>query len=68
MHIPTNPDFSSLNLAAAVQVLAYECRQAWLAEQEAAGETPRAEDDQRIHFGLHQVEQRIQIHLEQWEV
>ncbi len=31
VHIPTNPDFSSLNLAAAVQVLAYECRQAWLA-------------------------------------
>ena len=50
VHIPTNPDFSSLNLAAAVQVLAYECRQAWLAEQEAAGETPRAEDDQP--FGI----------------
>ncbi|GAB2792312.1 tRNA (cytosine(32)/uridine(32)-2'-O)-methyltransferase TrmJ [Halomonas shantousis] len=32
VHIPTNPDFSSLNLAAAVQVLAYECRQAWLAD------------------------------------
>ncbi|WP_110667544.1 RNA methyltransferase [Salinicola halophilus] len=31
VHIPTNPDFSSLNLAAAVQVLAYECRQAQLA-------------------------------------
>ncbi|OLO04812.1 MULTISPECIES: RNA methyltransferase [Salinicola] len=31
VHIPTNPDFSSLNLAAAVQVLAYECRQAFLA-------------------------------------
>jgi tRNA/rRNA methyltransferase/tRNA (cytidine32/uridine32-2'-O)-methyltransferase len=30
VHIPTNPQFSSLNLAAAVQVLAYECRQAWL--------------------------------------
>lgn len=50
VHIPTNPDFSSLNLAAAVQVLAYECRQAWLAEQEAAGKTPRAEDDQP--FGI----------------
>ena len=34
VHIPTNPDFSSLNLAAAVQVLAYECRLAWLAQQE----------------------------------
>ncbi|MEQ5803626.1 tRNA (cytosine(32)/uridine(32)-2'-O)-methyltransferase TrmJ [Halomonas sp. H10-9-1] len=35
VHIPTNPDFSSLNLAAAVQVLAYECRQAWLAGEPA---------------------------------
>lgn len=31
VHIPSNPDFSSLNLAAAVQVLAYEIRMAWLA-------------------------------------
>jgi tRNA (cytidine32/uridine32-2'-O)-methyltransferase len=29
VHIPTNPEFSSLNLAAAVQVLAYEIRRAW---------------------------------------
>lgn len=28
--IPANPDYSSLNLAAAVQVLCYEVRQAWL--------------------------------------
>jgi tRNA (cytidine32/uridine32-2'-O)-methyltransferase len=28
VHIPTNPEFSSLNLAAAVQVLAYEIRRA----------------------------------------
>ena len=31
VHIPSNPDFSSLNLAAAVQVMAYEARMAWLA-------------------------------------
>ena len=48
VHIPTNPDFSSLNLAAAVQVLAYECRLAWLAsggdasEEEAATPQPLA--------------------------
>ena len=29
-NIPTNPDYASLNLAQAVQVLAYECRQAAL--------------------------------------
>jgi len=40
VHIPTNPDFSSLNLAAAVQVLAYECRQAWLAGEPAAPVEP----------------------------
>ena len=35
VHIPTNPDFSSLNLAAAVQVLAYETRVAFLEVDEA---------------------------------
>jgi tRNA (cytidine32/uridine32-2'-O)-methyltransferase len=38
VHIPANPDYSSLNLAAAVQVLAYELRMAWL-QAGAAGET-----------------------------
>jgi TrmH family RNA methyltransferase len=31
VHIPSDPEFSSLNLAAAVQVIAYEVRMAWLA-------------------------------------
>ena len=31
VHIAANPEYSSLNLAAAVQVLAYELRMAWLA-------------------------------------
>lgn len=34
VHIPSDPAFSSLNLAAAVQVLAYEVRCAWLAGQQ----------------------------------
>ncbi|MCR4508953.1 tRNA (cytosine(32)/uridine(32)-2'-O)-methyltransferase TrmJ [Pseudomonas sp. 32.2.56] len=33
VHIPSDPAFSSLNLAAAVQVLAYEVRMAWLASE-----------------------------------
>jgi len=33
VHIPSDPEFSSLNLAAAVQVLSYEVRMAWLATQ-----------------------------------
>jgi len=36
VHIASNPEFSSLNLAAAVQVLAYEVRTAWLAAQQVA--------------------------------
>ncbi|ESQ97788.1 RNA methyltransferase [Stutzerimonas chloritidismutans AW-1] len=33
VHIPSDPQFSSLNLAAAVQVLTYEVRMAWLAAE-----------------------------------
>ena len=33
IHIPSNPDFSSLNLGAAVQVLAYTIRMAVLADK-----------------------------------
>jgi tRNA (cytidine32/uridine32-2'-O)-methyltransferase len=33
VHIPSDPAFSSLNLAAAVQVLSYEVRMSWLAAQ-----------------------------------
>ena len=39
VHIPANPDYSSLNLAAAVQVLSYELRLAMLGE---AGDAPVA--------------------------
>ena len=35
VHIPSDPDFSSLNLAAAVQVLAYELRMAMLSAEPA---------------------------------
>lgn len=33
LHIPTNPEYSSLNLAAAVQVVCYECRLALVNEK-----------------------------------
>jgi tRNA/rRNA methyltransferase len=39
-HIPANPAYSSLNLAQAVQVLAYELRTAFLDEHAQPGETP----------------------------
>lgn len=45
VHIPADPDYSSLNLAAAVQVLAYETRLAMLAAPAGAAPdpAPRAE-------------------------
>ncbi|WP_445000455.1 tRNA (cytosine(32)/uridine(32)-2'-O)-methyltransferase TrmJ [Halomonas mongoliensis] len=56
VHIPTNPDFSSLNLAAAVQVLAYECRLAWLEEAPAPTEEPEqalATHEELEHYFAH---------------
>ncbi|MBA1201863.1 tRNA (cytosine(32)/uridine(32)-2'-O)-methyltransferase TrmJ [Pseudomonas capeferrum] len=43
VHIPSNPDFSSLNLAAAVQVLAYEVRMAWLAASDEPSKVEKFE-------------------------
>ena len=43
VHIPSNPDFSSLNLAAAVQVLAYEVRMAWLAANDQPSKQEKLE-------------------------
>ncbi len=43
VHIPTNPDYSSLNLASAVQILSYECRvasQSDIQATEATDEKP----------------------------
>ena len=40
VHIPSDPAFSSLNLAAAVQVVAYELRLAVLAATPATGDAP----------------------------
>jgi TrmH family RNA methyltransferase len=55
--IPTNPLYSSLNLAAAVQILAYEMRLATLAGQQlrTAGDAPDPapfEDVERFHEHL----------------
>ena len=42
VHIPANPEYSALNLATAVQVLAYEVRMAWLTAKE--GKLPHFDD------------------------
>jgi tRNA (cytidine32/uridine32-2'-O)-methyltransferase len=43
VHIPTNPEYSSLNVAAAVQVLCYELRMAWLSYSGTRQETAKAQ-------------------------
>lgn len=59
--IPANPDYSSLNLAMAVQVLAYEIRVAWLAQSQAGRpeypETayPLTDDLERFYQHLEQI-------------
>jgi TrmH family RNA methyltransferase len=60
VHIPTNADYSSLNLAAAVQVLCYELRMATLdgVAPTASGEEPEplasADDMERFYVHLQQ--------------
>ncbi|MBK5144911.1 tRNA (cytosine(32)/uridine(32)-2'-O)-methyltransferase TrmJ [Budviciaceae bacterium BWR-B9] len=44
--IPANPDYSSLNLAMAVQILAYEIRVAWLDQQESGKPQPVVVEDE----------------------
>ncbi|MBR2514078.1 MAG: tRNA (cytosine(32)/uridine(32)-2'-O)-methyltransferase TrmJ [Halomonas sp.] len=59
VHIPTNADFSSLNLAAAVQVLAYECRMAWLSQA-----TPEPASENEDELATHAELERYFEHLE----
>lgn len=59
--IAANPEYSSLNLAMAVQVITYEVRMAWLAAQEQ-GETHQEEEH---HYPLVDDLERFYGHLEQ---
>ncbi|WKX25722.1 tRNA (cytosine(32)/uridine(32)-2'-O)-methyltransferase TrmJ [Tatumella ptyseos] len=56
--IPANPDYSSLNLAMAVQIIAYEVRMAWLASEQSpvapqTGESPYPLVDDLERFYQH---------------
>lgn len=57
--IPADPAYSSLNLAAAVQVLAYELRVEWLAQRQdempaaATPQEPPASADEMEHYFAH---------------
>ena len=61
VHIPSNPEYSSLNLCAAVQVVTYEVRMAMLA---GMGELPLAEEWDEPLAASGEVDRMIQ-HLEQ---
>ena len=52
VHIPADPGYSSLNLAAAVQVLAYETRLALLAAAPGASQAGDPVEDQATHAQL----------------
>lgn len=57
VHIPANPDYSSLNLAMAVQTLCYEVRMQFLEQHERPDELPeypRSEDLERFYQHLEQ--------------
>lgn len=61
--IQANPEYSSLNLAMAVQILAYEVRIAWLATQEE-GKKAVVVEDQTQYPSADDLE-RFYVHLEQ---
>ncbi len=66
VHIPSNPEYSSLNLGAAVQVLCYEVRMAWMTAKE--GKLPHFDDwDQppADHKALELYYEHLQETLEQ---
>lgn len=68
VHIPANPEYSSLNLAMAVQTLSYEVRTAWLAAADdiAAGVSAAPEAQAEVAaYPLSADLERFYQHLEQ---
>lgn len=63
VHIPTNPDYSSLNIAAAVQLLSYEMRLAALDKQDVTLEAQPAaatiDDVERFYVHLERVLRQV---------
>ncbi|MBW8192731.1 tRNA (cytosine(32)/uridine(32)-2'-O)-methyltransferase TrmJ [Neiella marina] len=63
--IPANPEYSSLNLAAAVQTLCYEVRMAWLAQQNDGDQQGEAEQSEAADYPLASQLEQFYQHLEQ---
>jgi tRNA/rRNA methyltransferase len=63
INVPANPDYSSLNLAQAVQILAYECRMSALLN--AAYVAPKSEIGFQGELASIEQIDRMYLHLEQ---
>lgn len=59
VRIPANPQYPSLNLAAAVQIAAYEVRRAW------ATDAPIELQGTDVHPASHEEVERLIVHLEE---
>lgn len=63
--IPANPEYSSLNLAMAVQTICYEIRMSWLAKKEQPFQTQSIDSDsQAIEYPRHNELALFYQHLE----
>lgn len=60
VHIPTNPDYSSLNLASAVQLLAYEVLTELLGEEDKSSQPQKT-----VEFMSHEQMEQFYAHLEE---
>lgn len=64
INIPANPQYSSLNLAAAVQIICYELRMAFLTEfkpEENAIELANAQEQEYFYHHLHDLLNKIEF-------
>ena len=63
LKIPANPDYSSLNLAMAVQIVCYEARMAWLSQENYADHEPLSKnypENQHIDLFYEHLQQLLQ--------
>ena len=65
VHIPSNESFSSLNIAAAVQVITYELRMAGLYAQRLAEQKPQWGTDWDADLAPSEELERLFVHLEE---
>ncbi|MGI1671086.1 MAG: RNA methyltransferase [Neptuniibacter sp.] len=65
VHIPSNPDFSSLNLAAAVQVITYELRMAGLYAEQVEQQKPQWGTEWDIDLADSADLERLFAHMEE---